>query len=65
MSNRRRKNRGSHKIARSLYIRLRRGAVKAGTPLPGEGAWRSAHDKRGAQLREELDSYTASYWRGG
>jgi len=68
MSNKQRKNRGSQKIARNLYIRLRRGAVKAGTPLPGDGAWRAGHDAavttRGAQLREDIDRYTAAYWRG-
>ena len=40
MSNRRRKRTGSQKIARNLAIRIRRGAVKAGNPLPGHGTWR-------------------------
>ena len=38
MSNKRRKSRGSAKIKRNRLVRVVRGALKAGAPLPGYGA---------------------------
>lgn len=67
MSNKRRTNRGNQKIARNLFIRLRRGAVKAGVPLPGNGAWRSEYPtdasvaKRSQELKD-LMATTDAYW---
>lgn len=40
MSNRRRKRIGQEKLRANRMIRVVRGARKAGTPLPGFGAWR-------------------------
>ena len=37
MSNKRRKSRGSAKIKRNRLVRVVRGALKAGAPLPGYG----------------------------
>ena len=37
MSNKRRKSRGSAKIKQNRLIRVIRGALKAGAPLPGYG----------------------------
>lgn len=37
MSNKRRKSRGSAKIKRNRLVRVIRGALKTGTPLPGYG----------------------------
>ncbi len=37
MSNKRRKSRGSAKIKRNRLVRVIRGALKAGAPLPGDG----------------------------
>ena len=70
MSNKRRKRIGSQKIARNLAIRNRRGAVKLGNPLAGEGViYRHPHAsaqliERGTQLMADTERHTANYWRG-
>lgn len=68
MSNRRRKRTGSSKIARNLAIRIRRGAAKAGTPLPGDSRiyerddLEAAYVVRGHELRESRSELTAAYF---
>ena len=70
MSNKRRKATGSTSIARNLAIRIRRGAAKAGTPLPGHSRIYNRDDldasytTHGQQLRDELERHTDAYWRG-
>jgi hypothetical protein len=63
MSNKRRKSRGSAKIKRNRLIRVIRGALKAGTPLPGYGRQFDAPDgwvidrrleAQGKALRDEV-----------
>ena len=71
MSNRRRKNTGNKKIARNLAIRIRRGAVKLGNPLPGHSRTyttkhlEAKYAAHGEQLRERIALHTAAHWRGG
>ena len=64
MSNKRRKSRGSAKIKRNRLVRVVRGALKAGAPLPGYGAAFRAPDgwtidarleAQGVALRGEVD----------
>lgn len=68
MSNRRRKRIGSQKIARNLAIRIRRGAERAGTPLPGYSiVYRHPHISdaylaHGVDVANRSDALTASYW---
>lgn len=71
MSNKRRKSIGSQKIARNLAIRIRRGAVKAGNPLPGHSRiytdgthLDAAYTSHGQQLWEHITHHTDAYWRG-
>ena len=63
MSNKRRKSRGSAKIKRNRLVRVIRGALKAGTPLPGYGKQFDAPDgwtmdarleAQGKALRDEV-----------
>lgn len=53
MSNKRRKSIGGAKIARNLAVRIRRGAVRLGNPMPGHGRWRDAWLEA---IAEESDS---------
>ena len=64
MSNKRRKSRGSAKIKRNRLIRVVRGALKAGAPLPGYGKQFDVPDgwlidarleAQGVALRGEVD----------
>ena len=64
MSNKRRKSRGSAKIKRNRLVRVVRGALKAGAPLPGYGKQFDAPDgwlidarleAQGVALRGEVD----------
>ena len=64
MSNKRRKSRGSAKIKRNRLIRVIRGALKAGAPLPGYGKQFDAPEgwtidarlgAQGVALRGEVD----------
>lgn len=63
MSNKRRKSRGSAKIKRNRLVRVIRGALKAGAPLPGYGKQFDAPDgwvidsrleAQGKALRDEV-----------
>ena len=63
MSNKRRKSIGSAKIKRNRLVRVVRGALKAGAPLPGYGAAFRAPDgwlidarleAQGKALRDEV-----------
>ena len=65
MSNKRRKSIGSAKIKRNRLIRVVRGALKAGTPLPGFGRQFRAPDgwlidgrleAQGKALRDEVEA---------
>ena len=64
MSNKRRKSRGSAKIKRTRLVRVIRGALKAGAPLPGYGkqfdvpeGWTidARLEAQGVALRGEVD----------
>ena len=65
MSNKRRKSRGSAKIKRNRLVRVVRGALKAGAPLPGYGRQFRAPDgwlidgrleAQGKALRDEVEA---------
>lgn len=68
MSNKRRKSRGSAKIARNLAIRLRRGAEKLGNTTAGRSKvyelehLEASYKTRGEKLREDVERHTAAYW---
>ena len=64
MSNKRRKSRGAAKIKRNRQVRVVRGALKAGAPLPGYGKQFDAPEgwtidarleAQGVALRGEVD----------
>jgi hypothetical protein len=62
MSNKRRKSIGTAKIKRNRTMRVIRGALKAGTPLPGESRvymddnyhLADSYRERGQRLRDEV-----------
>jgi hypothetical protein len=62
VSNRRRKSIGTAKIKRNRTMRVIRGALKAGTPLPGESRvymddnyhLADSYRERGQRLRDEV-----------
>ena len=65
MSNKRRKSIGAAKIKRNRMIRMIRGALKAGAPMPGDGRQFQASDgweidgrleAQGKALRDEVDA---------